>query len=394
MGRGRSGGRTHGKGVVIMRDENEKRYKQRSARIQSAINFELIDRVPCIFMGTAFAPRYMGMTQHKFCMDPNAGVDITIEAMKRLGDVDGINLMPFGIVPMALTSMWFSKVLIPGIDLDAEALWQVQEKETMTVDDYDLVIDKGFEALAQKLLPQVCDMKLMGEHMAWSEANAGQVAGKFRDAGYAVVASSATTIPFESLCGARSMEKFYFDLYRMPDKVQAAMDVMLPFFIEIAKSAVKVTGVPSVWVGGWRTASAMLAPKLWDRFVWPYFFKVATELINNGITPVFHWDQDWGRDLGRLLELPAKKCILNPDGMTDIRKARIVLKDHTAIMGDVPASMLSTGTPEDVRNYIRDLVRDMGPEGLLLAPGCDSPLNSKPENMEAFVAASHEFGTV
>ncbi|MBI5591629.1 MAG: methyltransferase [Deltaproteobacteria bacterium] len=377
-----------------MRDENEKYYKQRWTRIQSAINFELIDRVPCIFMGTAFAPRYMGMTQHQFCLDPDAAVDVTIAAMTRLGDVDGINLMPFGIVPMALTGAWFSKVLIPGIDLDADALWQVHEKETMTVDDYDLVIDKGIDALAQKLLPQVCDMKLMEAHMAWCQTGAGQVAGKFREAGYGIVASSATSIPFESLCGARSMEKFYFDLYRMPDKVQAAMDVMLPFSIEIAKSAVNVTGVPSVWVGGWRTASAMLAPKLWDRFVWPYFFKVASELIASGITPVFHWDQDWGRDLGRLLELPAKKCILNPDGMTDIRKARTILKDHTAIMGDVPAAIFSSGTPDDVRNYIRDLVRDVGPEGLLLAPGCDAPLNAKPENMEAFVAASHEFGTV
>lgn len=377
-----------------MTDENNARYEKRWTRIQSAINFELIDRVPCIFFGSAFAPRYMGMTMHQFCMDPDAGVDVTIAAMKRLGDVDGVNLMPFGIVPMALTGAWFSKVLIPGIDLDENALWQVQEKETMTVDDYDLIIDKGFEALAQKLLPQVCDMKLMGAHMAWCEANAGQVAGKFREAGYAVVASSATTIPFESLCGARSMEKFFFDLYRMPDKVQAAMDVMLPSFIEIAKRTVNVTGVPSVWVGGWRTASAMLAPKLWNRFVWPYFQKVATELINSGITPVFHWDQDWGRDLERLLELPAKKCILNPDGMTDIRKASNILKNHMAIMGDVPASIFSAGTPEDVRNYIRDLVRDIGPEGLLLAPGCDAPMNAKPENMEAFVAASHEFGTI
>ncbi|MFH0727694.1 MAG: uroporphyrinogen decarboxylase family protein [Pseudomonadota bacterium] len=375
-----------------MKNENETRYQERQARIQSAVNFEPVDRVPCIFMATAFAPRYMGMTMHKFCLDPNAGLDVTIEAMKRLGDLDGINIMPFGIIPMALTGAWFSKVLIPGIDLAENALWQVQEKETMTVEDYDLVINKGFEALAQKLLPQVCDMRLMGEHMAWVETHLSGVAGKFRAAGYAVVASSATTIPFETLCGARSMEKFYFDLYRMPDKVQAAMDVMLPFFIGSAKSAVKVTGVPSVWVGGWRTASAMLAPKLWNRFVWPYFYRVATELIDCGITPVFHWDQDWGRDLERLLELPAKKCILNPDGMTDIRKAAKILKGHTAIMGDVPASLFSAGTPEDIRTYIRDLVRDVGTEGLLLAPGCDAPLNTKPENMEAFVAASHEFG--
>lgn len=42
----------------------------------------------------------------------------------------------------------------------------------------------------------------------------------------------------------------------------------------------------------------------------------------------------------------------------------------------------------------RDLIRDVGPEGLLLCPGCDAPINTKPENMEAFVAAGREFGSL
>jgi uroporphyrinogen-III decarboxylase len=113
-----------------------------------------------------------------------------------------------------------------------------------------------------------------------------------------------------------------------------------------------------------------------------------------GVGSVLHFDQDWTRDLARLRELPAKKCILNLDGVTDIRKAKHELGDHMAIMGDVPAAMFAHGTPDDIYNYVRDLVRDVGPTGLLLCPGCDAPLNTKPENMEAFVRAGHEFGGV
>ena len=80
--------------------------------------------------------------------------------------------------------------------------------------------------------------------------------------------------------------------------------------------------------------------------------------------------------------------------MTDIRKFKELVGDRMAMMGDVPASLLSTGTPEDIRTYVRDLVRDIGPTGLLLCPGCDAPINAKPENMEAFVAAGREFGKV
>ena len=42
--------------------------------------------------------------------------------------------------------------------------------------------------------------------------------------------------------------------------------------------------------------------------------------------------------------------------------------------------------------FLSDLVRDIGPTGLLLCPGRDALLNAKSENMEAFVAAAHEFG--
>jgi uroporphyrinogen-III decarboxylase len=64
-----------------------------------------------------------------------------------------------------------------------------------------------------------------------------------------------------------------------------------------------------------------------------------------------------------------------------------------AMLGDVPASLFVAGTPEDIRKYVSDLVRDIGTTGLLPCPGCDAPINTKPENMKAFVAAAHEFGT-
>ena len=375
-----------------MNKTNESLYSERKARIEAAVKFEDVDMIPCLFMGTAFAPRYMGMSQKEFCLDATAAVDVTIDAMKKLGDVDGINLMPSGLHPMNLTNLWLSKVLIPGIDLGDEDLWQVQEKEMMAVEDYDFILENGYPAFLQKIIPQVCDLEMMIQHNEWNQEYFSGIAGKFRDAGYSVTVSAITTIPFEPICGARSMTKFYFDLYRIPDKVEEALDSILPFYIELAKNATKASGVPCCWVGGWRTASAMLAPQLWDRFVWPHFKKAAEELIKEGITPVFHWDQDWTRDLERILELPAKKCILNLDGMTDIRKAKDILDDHTALMGDLPSSILSSGTTDEVRNYIRDLINDVGHKGLILAPGCDGPLNSKPENMEAFVEASREFG--
>jgi len=374
--------------------DQEKRYQERADRITRAINLEPVDRIPIIYMATAFSPRFMGMTQAEFVTNPDAPVEVTIAAMDRLGDLDGVNMMPSPFQTVKLSLLWLSKIAMPGRELPEDVLWQVQEAELMTVDDYDFIIDKGWKAFLEGYRPKILDMRLYEAHIEWIGKDFSQVPKTFRKAGYDIMACGSTTIPFESLCGARSMPKFFLDLYRIPDKVKAVMDVMLPNLIKMGIRAVELTGVSRVWVGGWRSASALLAPKIWDTLVFPYFFEMIKAFSEKEILSVLHWDQDWTRDLSRLLEFPAKKCVLNLDGMTDIRKVKEVLGDHMAILGDVPATLFATGSPDDIYAYVKSLVRDVGPTGLLLCPGCDGPINTKPENMEAFVAAGREFGMV
>ena len=126
------------------------------------------------------------------------------------------------------------------------------------------------------------------------------------------------------------------------------MDVIQAEQMAAIKAAPPFGGIRGTWLGGWRSASALVAPKLWNKFVWPYIVEQVEALVSGGITPVLHWDQDWTRDLVRLQELPAKKVILNPDGMTDMRKFKELVGDRMAMMGDVPASLLAAGTPDDV----------------------------------------------
>ena len=374
---------------------NEALYQERMDRIGKAMRCEPVDRIPVIYMGVAFSPRYMGMSIAKFCEDPEACVDATVAAMDRLnqfGGLDGINLAATVRITPVLTTMWLARLGVPGRDLPPESLWQVREQEVMTHADYDIIIEKGWQNFLMGYLPKIIDMAEFGEFVHWAETKTGLMLQKYRDHGFGIICAAAGAPPFEYLCGGRSMEKFFLDLYRMPDKVQAAMDAAFPEMIGGTVGLAKMMGAPGVWLGGWRAASALLAPKLWNRFVWPYYVKFAHALIDAGLTPVFHWDQDWTRDLARLAELPAKKCVLNPDGMTDVRKFKELVGDRMALLGDVPPALLSVGTPDEIRAYVRDLVRDIGPTGLLLCPGCDAPINAKPENMEAFVAAGKEFG--
>jgi len=108
-------------------------YQERAERIRRAMALEPVDRLPVIYMGTAFSPRYTGMSIARFCADPQARVDATLAAMERLGDLDGINAVAAGRITPALSRMWLSRVAVPGRDLPEDSLWQVDEAEVMTI---------------------------------------------------------------------------------------------------------------------------------------------------------------------------------------------------------------------------------------------------------------------
>jgi uroporphyrinogen-III decarboxylase len=375
-----------------MNGDNEKLYQERLDLIKKAIHVEPVARIPVIYMGDAFSPRYMGMKLSQYVSDPEAPVDVTVAAMDRIGGFDGINLAGVG---RRSSGFGLGSMKMPGRELPEDSVWQVEEIEIMKPEDYDTIIEKGYPVFLSEALPRaIKDMEAFQANMAWLVANAGRKLQDYRNHGYVIISGFGMGVPLELFAGARSTPQFFYDLYRRPDKVKAAMDAAMPTLIQQTIMITKMSPVLGSWIGGFRGAPPFLSPKLWDKFFFPYLLQMVEALVENDIVPILHFDQCWDRELSRLRELPAKKCVLNPDGMTDLRKFKEVVGDHMSVMGDVPSTLFAIGTPEEIRNYVRDLVRDIGPQGLLLAPGCDAPVNTKPENMKAFVAAAHEFGKV
>ena len=85
-------------------------------------------------------------------------------------------------------------------------------------------------------------------------------------------------------------------------------------------------------------------------------------------------------------KLPKGKCVCDLDGTTDIFKAKEVLDGHTCISGDVPASLLALGTPEEVRHYCQKLIDEVGKGGgFFLTTGCDCPVDAKFENVKMMI---------
>jgi methylmalonyl-CoA mutase cobalamin-binding domain/chain len=108
--------------------------------------------------------------------------------------------------------------------------------------------------------------------------------------------------------------------------------------------------------------------------------------VAEGITPWLHLDTDWGLNLPHFRKLPRGKCVADLDGTTDIFRAKEILGGHMCISGDVPASLLSLGTPAEVGQYCRRLIDEVGEGGgFMLTTGCECPMDVRPENLRAMV---------
>lgn len=108
-------------------------------------------------------------------------------------------------------------------------------------------------------------------------------AKKFEDAGYIASMSAFMGNVTEHISFGRSLPKFIRDLYKMPDKVEAVLDVIQEEEIaqlkEQLKAAKETKKQPPIMLGGsCRGASEFFTPKLWERFIWRYM-KEPTNLL-------------------------------------------------------------------------------------------------------------------
>jgi hypothetical protein len=360
-------------------------YEERRQRVLDTIALQNTDRTPVVLEYAGFGAGAIGAPLGDFVSDPATATDMMIQAWEKVGGADAMEYATYS--PDLLSQIWLSRVYIPGRELPHHEPWQVQEQELMTVEDYDRIASEGWNPFLASFLDERVGVDLMQSIGLFAQALPPAME-KWRARDVPVLVTGIITTPYEMFCGGRTLARFVLDLYRIPDKVQAAMDVVLPEIAPLMVTVNQQFGTPAMWIGGWRSASEMLSRPLWERFVWPYLEKLAYEVLDSGTIVIFHLDSDWTRDLDMFKSFPAGRCVMSFDSSTDIFKAKEILGDTMCIMGDVSPVLLSHGTPDEVYDYSRRLVEGLGPTGFILHSGCDIPIDARVENVQAMIAAA------
>jgi hypothetical protein len=369
----------------------------RQERFEAAVALERPDRVPVMPLMTAFSVRSQGMTQGEAWRDPEKGFKAMLDTFNDLGGFDKL-YKPNLFWPMIGGRFCSSpvRVLIPGRQLPEDALNQIDERELFSRDDYDKLAALGWNSFWDEHYEKMsggrplervisAQNRLLDEYIRETEIYHSQniypLFGAYVDS--SIMAFSM----------ARTLTQFTMDLYEVPDKIKAAMDASCDDLIQNALDVVSKTKIPLVFIVLERGSGFYYRLDIFEQFEWPYLQRYVDAFLSEGLTPWFHFDTDWSLNLPYLKQLPRGKCVCDLDSMTDIFKAKEVLGGHMCISGDVPASLLVLGTPDEVRAYCQRLIDEVGRDGgFFLTTGCECPVDAKFENVKMMIDVAKTYG--
>jgi len=198
--------------------------------------------------------------------------------------------------------------------------------------------------------------------------------------------------PFFTLSLMRSMVPFTEDLYYNPETVERTISHMTDDLIPKNLQLAKKSGI-DLWLFTEERASGYFYPlPVFERFWWPYTEKIVDAFWSEGIVTIFHLDQCWDKNIEYFRRLPKGSAILELDSLTDIFRAKEVLRGHLCFHGDVPAAMLSIGKSEEVKAYCEKLIDEVGGDGgFILGSGCAVPIAVTRDNFRAMIETGKQY---
>jgi hypothetical protein len=419
-------------GVQFVDSRAEVAYRGRVQRLIDAISLEKPpDRVPVpLSIMEVYPGLRAGMTPYQlmydFTLARRAFLDFNLDLQPDAMVSPRAGALP-GPVYEALDYRLFSW---PGHGVSETATFQFNESEYMLAEEYDDFIADPAEFLLRRFLPRICG-NLKGAAGLGSSFDLGSMGavGFFADFGRPEVTGSLMTLheagkkaagwlenvaeahlelqssgfpPMHELtCFApydylgdklRGTRGISLDLYRQPDRVLEACDRLAPALVRWTVEKARLATSPCVFIALHKGSDGFMSDEQFRRFYWPSLRTTMLGLIAEGLIPAFFGE---GRLDSRLeviaADLPPGKTVWLLD-RTNMARAKATLGQVAAIQGNVPLSLLQTGTSANVREYCYRLIEEMAPGGGFLLDSGAAVFEAEEENIRAMVQAAHDYG--
>jgi uroporphyrinogen-III decarboxylase len=229
------------------------------------------------------------------------------------------------------------------------------------------------------------------ELAAWS-----QVIAEFnrwvQESGYPVPRMVFAKAPFDTIGDTlRGTKGIIRDLFRRPEKLMEAMDVVADFTIRQTVAAANATGGLIAIFPLHKGSDGFMSQKQFEKFYWPPLKKVVDALVNEGILPELFAEGSYTSRLETVNEF-SKGAVSWLFDKTDMALAKKIVGKTCCISGNVPSSLMVTGGPNEVKEYCRKLIEVCAPGGGFILSGGAQVDQGNPDNLRAMMEAAKEYG--
>jgi uroporphyrinogen-III decarboxylase len=407
----------------------EEAYKTRVERYISAIKVEEGDRVPVNSPSGFFPAIYAGGTLKSAMYNYDELRDAWLLFLKDF-DLDSFGGPGLVLPGKMIDDIDYKIHHWPGHGLaDDVTMYQYIEGEYMPPEDYDAFINDPTGYLFRTYLPRIVGafggfsklgpltpfvgipiglisqfnspevrasiralLDAADECAKWQDA-VGAVSKAAISAGVPSLGGGFSGAPYDLLGDMmRGTKGIMMDMYKRPGKLIEAMERMTPIVIEEGVRFANMTGCPVIMMPLHKGTGGFMSNKQFETFYWPTLKKVLTGLIDEGLVPMPFAEGDYEARLEIIADMPRTSTIWYFEAMDMAKAKRIVGKDF-CIAGNLPASILCTGTPEEVKEACRKLIETCAPGGGYMLAGAASMDKGDPGNLRAMMDAAKEYGT-
>ena len=414
------------KGVQFKSPEAAQGYRERVGRFIKAFNLEKPDRVPVVLPAGTFPVYHAGMTLKDAMRDAEG----LCNAFRKFLNEFESDSFAAPMVPSAkaMEIIGTRNMKWPGGGLpDHATMLQFVEGEYMKADEYDLLLEDPSDFCLRRYLPRslgslasfadfeptqfilgmankFLNPAMLPEVRAayqaiidYGEENArwfGQVMQFSHEAmaeGYPSLFGAQSHAPFDIIADTmRGTKGVILDMFRQPEKLLAAIEKFTPMNINCGVAGSNMSGNPIVFFALHKGDETFMSNKQYEKYYWPSFRKVIIGLIEEGLVPFLFAEGRYDCRLEIIKDLPRGKVVWHFD-RTDMFQAKKILGDNACIAGNVPASLLCTGTAKDVKEYCRKLIEVCGEGGGFILTGGASIDNGPADNLRAMTEAVMEY---
>ena len=417
-------------GIRFDSPETEKAYRLRAQRMIDVYNVREPDRVPVSLPIGSLPVEYAGIDYGTAMYDAEKAAQAWLKfSLETALDAFAAPNVPVGKV---LDLLDYRLYRWPGHGIARDAVgYQFVEREYMTADEYDALINDPSDFWLRTYLPRVfgtfepfrmlqsftaiSELPMITPHfMPYTRPEVQESLGKLievgktlaswmqvvstvgrrgRELGFPSMASVYAKAPFDTIGDTlRGTKGIILDMRRRPDKLLEALDVVAKITIDVTVESLNASKGQVALFPLHKGADGWMSEKQFETFYWPTLKRVVDGLVAEGILPTLFAEGGYETRLGLVNEFP-KGAVNWLFDRTDMGSAKKALGDRCCISGNVPASLLATGSPGEVKDYSRkiiELCREGG--GFILAAGTNSVEGANIDNLRAMVEAAAEYG--